>query len=110
MTKTYHQIQKEIEKLQKEAERLREKEAADVAARIREAIAVYGFTVADLFGDAAGRKAAVPGRKAKTVAARVPLAAKYKDDQGNTWSGRGPRPGWFKAALDAGKSEADLLA
>jgi len=109
MPKTYHQIQREIDKLQKEAERLREKEAADVAAKIREAIAVYGFTVADLFGKAAKP---VRGRgRAKPAAARKNAPApKYSDGQGNVWSGRGPRPGWFKAALEAGKAPEDLLA
>lgn len=37
-------------------------------------------------------------------------APKFKDGQGNVWSGRGPRPAWFKAALEAGKSADELLA
>ncbi len=53
-----------------------------------------------------------PGAKktrgvAKKGAASAP---KFKDDQGNVWSGRGPRPTWFKAALEAGKSPDELLA
>lgn len=102
MPKTYQQIQLEIQKLQAEAERLRAKEANDVAARIREAITVYGFTPEVLFGKSTGR------RSAKAAAAGRP--AKYKDGQGNAWSGFGPKPGWFKAALAAGKTEADLRA
>ncbi|MBN8752844.1 MULTISPECIES: H-NS family nucleoid-associated regulatory protein [Variovorax] len=113
--KTYLEIQKQIEQLQEEAERLRREEASDVLSRIKEAIAVYGFSAADLgFGRKAGRVAAVskPGAKktrgvAKKGAASAP---KFKDDQGNVWSGRGPRPTWFKAALEAGKSPDELLA
>mgnify|MGYP001066402110 FL=1 len=38
--KTYLEIQKQIEQLQEEAERLRREEASDVLSRIKEAIAV----------------------------------------------------------------------
>lgn len=44
---------------------------------------------------------ALPARKkAKRAASKI----RYKDDAGNSWSGMGPKPGWLKAALDAGKS------
>ncbi|MFS2162644.1 H-NS histone family protein [Variovorax sp. Varisp62] len=117
MAKTFLQVQKQIEELQREAEQLRKKEADGVLSRIKEAIAVYGFTAADLdFGKAAGRPAAKAGVAAKKTrkgkkAAAAPAAAvpKFQDDQGNVWSGRGPRPAWFKAALEAGKSADDLL-
>lgn len=116
MAKTYLQVQKQIEQLQREAEQLRNKEANGVLARIKEAIAVYGFSAADLgYGKSTGRVAMVKkatakkGRKTKKSAAADGVP-KFKDDQGNIWSGRGPRPAWFKAALEAGKSAEDLLA
>lgn len=116
MAKTYIEVQKQIEELQREAEQLRKKEADGVLSRIKEAIAVYGFTPADLgFGKAAGRAAAPrvgDARKTRQPKKSAPAAGapKFKDDQGNVWSGRGPRPAWFKAALEAGKSADDLLA
>lgn len=117
MAKTFLQVQKQIEQLQREAEQLRKKEADGVLSRIKEAIAVYGFSAADLgFGKAPGRvtkaqkSVAKKTRKSKTAAAAATGAPKFKDDQGNIWSGRGPRPGWFKAALEAGKSADELLA
>lgn len=117
MAKTFLQVQKQIEQLQKEAEHLRKKEADGVLSRIKEAIAVYGFTAADLgFGKASGRvavaKTAITKKTKKSKKASVTAtgAPKFKDDQGNVWSGRGPRPGWFKAALEAGKSADELLA
>ncbi|MGE4593322.1 H-NS family nucleoid-associated regulatory protein [Alcaligenes sp.] len=104
--RTYAQIQKEIDHLQREAQQLRDKEAAEVAARIREAIDTYGFTVEDLFGkQALKRKKPVNTRRAKAKP-----TVKYADGTGNTWSGRGPRPHWFRAALEAGKKAEDLLA
>jgi len=44
-----------------------------------------------------------PGRRMR------PSDAKYRDESGNVWSGRGPRPGWFKAALAAGKAAEEFL-
>ncbi len=35
--------------------------------------------------------------------------AKFKDAAGNTWTGHGKRPNWFKDALQNGKSPADLM-
>ena len=114
--KTFLEVQKQIEQLQQEAELLRKQEAHEVLARIKEAIAVYGFTAADLgFGGGAKKRLAQPaasskrGRKSSGKAAAAP-AAKFRDQSGNAWSGRGPRPAWFKAALEQGKTPEDLLA
>ncbi|MDN5925121.1 MAG: H-NS histone family protein [Xanthomonadales bacterium] len=43
--------------------------------------------------------------------ARRPVEPKYCDpaDPLRTWSGRGKRPNWFKAAIAKGKKEKDLL-
>jgi DNA-binding protein H-NS len=46
--KTLAQIQSQIDKLQKEADAIRTREVADVVGRIKEAIAHYGLTAADL--------------------------------------------------------------
>ena len=117
MAKTFLQVQKQIEQLQKEAEQLRRKEADGVLSRIKEAIAVYGFTAIELgFGKApaqakvAKKRVVKTARKTKQTSVGTTGAPKYKDDQGNVWSGRGPRPGWFKAALEAGRSAEELLS
>lgn len=100
MSKTYLQIQQEIEALQREAERLRQEEVAGVIARMKEAIRVYGLTAADL-GLATGARKQPAGNGAFAPAAGAP---KYRDESGNTWSGRGPRPQWLRDALAAGRS------
>ncbi|TSD54678.1 H-NS histone family protein [Variovorax sp. KBS0712] len=116
MAKTFLQVKKQIEQLQREAEQLRKKEADGVLLRIKEAIAVYGFTAADLgVGAAAGRASVAVKRGGKKIRMGKKqnsdaTAPKFKDGQGNVWSGRGPRPAWFKAALEAGKSADELLA
>jgi DNA-binding protein H-NS len=39
---------------------------------------------------------------------RAPSKVNYADDAGNSWTGRGPRPRWLKAALESGKSLEDF--
>src|SRR2546425_1248954 len=43
MTKSYADIQKQIQALTREAERVKQKEVADVVARIKDAIHIYGL-------------------------------------------------------------------
>lgn len=106
MTKTYAQLQKQIAKLEQEAEAIRKKEVAGVIGRIQEAIKHYGLTTEDLFPKAAAKvsKAATKPKAPK----RAPAPAKYTDGAGKTWNGIGKRPGWFVAALAAGKTPKDL--
>ncbi len=112
MAKTFQQIQKQIEALTREAQNLRKKEISDVVARIKEAIAVYGLTAQDL--GLAGTRGRPP--KVKSVAAPAPTAkktrkvkVKYRDNAGNTWTGRGSRPRWLRDALAGGKSIESFL-
>lgn len=77
-----------------------------------------GITVADLTEEAAapvkgrrGRKpgsthagAAKPGRKAGSK-----VAIKYRDEQGNTWTGRGKTPRWLADAEKAGANREQFL-
>lgn len=61
-------------------------------------------------GGGGGTKAAKskPGRKASGRKKRGGTV-KYRDGSGNTWTGFGPRPGWVKSALAAGKSLDEFL-
>jgi len=45
-----------------------------------------------------------------TARKRAPATPKYMNpaDRSQTWSGRGRRPRWFEAALEAGKSPDDM--
>jgi DNA-binding protein H-NS len=99
MAKTYADIQAQIEKLQAQAQALRDKEMADVIGRIREAMDHYGLTLADL-GLAAPRARRAAGAAPRR--ARSAAAPKYGDGQGNVWGGRGPRPAWLREALAQG--------
>lgn len=115
MPKSLKQVLDQIAKLEKEAATLRSKEVGGVVARIREAIAHYGLTPEELFGASPKKRAGAKGagksagRKPAAKQPKTLRAAKYKDEAGNSWSGMGKRPNWFKDALAAGKTADDLL-
>lgn len=108
MSKTYLQVLKQIEDLKTQAEKLRRGEVEGVVKRIRDQIARYGLTPADLgFTGAAAapssRRGRKPGRPAKASSrAGSKVAPKFRDENGNTWAGRGKRPVWLRDALAAG--------
>ena len=110
MAKTYDQLIRESEALKARAEVLRKKEMAGVIQKIKVAIGHYGISAMDLGFDSAPTtktevKAKVPAK------GRAPVAQpKYRDGNGNKWSGFGPRPAWLKAAIAAGKTLEDFGA
>lgn len=116
MPKTLAQIQKQIAQLQEQAKSIRQKEISGVVTRIREAIAHYGLTAEDLglAGAAGGRKAGKPrkaaAKKGRRAGAKSASVVKFRDEAGNTWTGRGRRPKWFTDAIAAGKTPEQLAA
>ena len=93
--KTYQAVRAQIAKLEREAEELRRQELKNVIAQVRQAIADYGLTAADLGLTGRGRKA---GGKA-AGSRRSAGEAKYRDPKtGQTWTGRGRPPAWIANA------------
>lgn len=111
MSRTYADVMQEMAALKAEAERLKADEIAEVIARIKHAIAVYGLSAADLGFPRPGRKPGTkPAKAAKGRAAAAKKATagvKFRDGN-NVWVGRGPRPKWLREALLAGKSLKDF--
>jgi DNA-binding protein H-NS len=116
MTKTYAQLMKQIETLNQEAEKLKRKEIDGVISRIKEAIDAYGLTAADLglSGARAPRSRgaatapAKPTRRRTRAGSKYVPQVKYRDGEGNTWVGRGPRPQWLRDAIASGKTLQDF--
>ena len=113
MAKTYSQVQKQIAKLQREADALKKKEVGGVVARIKDAIAHYGLTPDDLFSGQRSKRfagsngTAKPAAKAALTGRKVPI--KYRDENGNTWTSRGSQPKWLVAALEKGRKIEEFL-
>jgi DNA-binding protein H-NS len=88
------ELEKRIETVQKQAR-------SDAVAKVKEMMAEYGLTIADLNAKEA------PAKVSKTKGGKVP--AKYRDAAtGDTWSGRGLQPKWLRAALAAGRKLEDF--
>ena len=73
-------------------------------ARVRALMEENGLSLVDLGSKArAGEKG-----KAKIPKTAQKVAAKYRDEAGSTWSGRGLQPRWLRAAIEAGKKIEDF--
>jgi DNA-binding protein H-NS len=75
---------------------------AKVRDKVMAMITSEGIDYAELMGHAPTRK------RGK---AKVKVKQKYRNpaNKSETWSGRGRQPGWFAAAIKAGKKESALL-
>lgn len=88
--------------LEKQIADAQREERSSAIAQVRALMAQHGLTAADLSSRApAAPKAA--GRASGKV------APKFRDPaSGSTWTGRGLKPNWLKAALANGKTLADF--
>lgn len=134
---TLAEINRKIAKLQKQAEVLKARDRKGVIDRIRVAIAHFDITSHELGLATGARRGPKPGRDSAQPNSAQPIdaqssgarrgnglairamrkrqsgapasAPRYRDAQGNTWSGRGKRPNWFKTELAAGRTLESLL-
>ena len=91
------------EALDREIENTKKQARSEAIAKIRTLMSEYGLTVADLGSKGAGKWASKGAAKAG-LRSGGKVAAKYRNAAtGDTWSGRGLRPNWLKAALASGR-------
>jgi DNA-binding protein H-NS len=114
MPRSLSQIQKQIAKLEVQANAIKKKEMVGVVARIKEAIAFYGLTASDL-GLAGGPRKGRATPSTTKVSGRKPRKAavgkiKFRDGNGNAWTGHGRRPQWYVNAIAAGATPEQLMA
>jgi DNA-binding protein H-NS len=123
MPKSFTQIQQQIAKLQRQANEVRSREASAVIKRIQTAIEHYELTPQDLFGAVTARGSGRPvgkrlkakdsspnghARKPGKTVKRPQVAVKFRDDEGNSWTGRGSQPRWLVAHLKSGRKIDDF--
>ena len=91
--------------LDKQIAKAKAEEKAAVLAQMRSAMEQYGITPEDLF------TTTKRGRKAGSADAgeRKPVAPKYRNETGETWTGRGKQPHWVAEALASGLTLEDLM-
>lgn len=85
---TLKELMAQKEALEQKIVEARETELADAIAKVLAIVAEYGLTTNDVFGSKRGRKA--------SSAKRAKVAAKYRDQSGNEWTGRGRSPKWLE--------------
>lgn len=90
---SYLELKAQAENLLKQAEELRRSEIAQVIADIRATMERYELTIDDL------------APTSKRAVAKTPAPIKFRGPNGETWSGRGRQPEWFKKAMSEGHSE-----
>lgn len=100
----------ELKKLGKRVERAiashdkrRKKDAMQAVEKVAKE---FGLSIKDLIGGK-GENAGKP-KKAKKAKAKAKPAYRNPEDASQTWTGKGRKPNWFIAAIDAGKSADDL--
>ena len=92
---------KELKSLQKDLAKaistFDDRQKSDARSKLESIAKEMGYSLADLIGT-------------EVKPTRAPAAAKYRhpENAALTWSGRGRKPLWFVAALEAGKSPEDL--
>ncbi len=106
-------IEKEILKLQKQAQNLQTKRRGPVIASIIRSMREYDITPEDITTAYSKKTTRTVVRKASApsgTTAKRTVPAKYRHpDTGETWTGRGKAPRWIAAAEAEGKSRDDYL-
>lgn len=98
---TYLELKQQAEELMAQAGHLRQQEKRSVIAGIKRQIQEYGIT---------GQELGLTQTRAATSTKRSPAGVKYRNSDGQAWSGRGRKPKWLAAALAAGRSLGDFTA
>lgn len=91
---TYQEYTAKIAELQALAEAARRNEIAGAREKIAAIMREHGLTLADLVG----------GVKTKSDKPRATVAVKYRNEAGDTWTGRGRAPKWLE-----GKDKSQYL-
>ncbi len=105
-------LEKEINRLQKQAAALEQKQRVPVINDIVRTMREYDITPEEIAAALArkGRGASRTASKAAAKTVRNPVPPKYRNPEtGATWSGRGKPPRWISDAESAGKSRDEFL-
>jgi DNA-binding protein H-NS len=107
-------IEKEIQKLQKQAEALQKKRRGPVIASIVKSMREYDITPEEITSaftkKAPGRSAGPRAAATKPAAKRAVVPPKYRHpESGATWTGRGKAPRWVTDAEKQGVNRDSFL-
>lgn len=106
----YSELISQIEELKKQAEKVKKEEFSTIVKSIKKHISEYGITAKDL--GLSSSETVKTDRKSKgnrkhqkkLTSTRPKVPPKYRDQFGNTWTGRGKQPRWVVSAIASGIS------
>lgn len=109
-------IQKQIEKLQSQANEIKSKEFQKTVQDILAKMQAFGITLKDLKPTKGrdGKAKAKTGTTAKRISggakkqSKSTVAAKYRGPNGESWSGRGLTPRWLSALVAQGRTKEEF--
>lgn len=108
---TLIEIEIQIEKLKKQAADIKAQEFDRTVREIVAMMQAFGIKTKDLQagsrGEASKSKVGAPSRQAKGEKGAVPVAAKYRGPNGESWSGRGLTPRWLTSLTSQGQKKED---
>ena len=100
------EIQAKIAELQKQEKMMLEQEYKQAIEQVQSLISKHKITASDLIFGFDGSPVM---KKSKAAPSGKKAVIKYRDESGNSWSGRGLKPKWLVAALAAGKKLEGFL-
>ena len=100
--KTLQELIAQRDALEKQIEEQTHAQRNEAIEKIKSLMQEAGVTLVDL----GGRES--KGQSRTTAKSGNKVAPKYRDDSGNTWSGRGLAPKWLTAAMAQGKKREDF--
>lgn len=92
-------VNQELATVERQIAEARQQEKREIIERVKGLMRDHGLSLRDLRGG----KPLAHGPKAGT---KVPV--KYRDANGNTWTGRGLRPKWIQQFIDKGGDLASI--
>jgi DNA-binding protein H-NS len=101
MARSLQMIKKQLAKLEAEANRIERERTVGVKA-VAKVMRKYNLSMTDLT-QSMNRRVRIHGLTGK------PVPPKFRDKDGNTWTGRGRTPLWMVAAEKSGKKRASFL-
>lgn len=104
----YLEIQAQIAELQRKAATIRATERAQALEKIKSLMSAFDIAASELSSTSSKSSKTRQPQKTNASKATRKVPAKYRDGNGNEWSGRGMQPRWFKAALASGIPVASL--
>lgn len=105
---SYQELKAQAEELLRKAEEMRVQEIQGAIADIRKKMADFGLTLKDIDPSAGSSGGGSTGPRRSNPTKGTKAKAKFRDQFGNTWSGRGKRPNWLTDQLNKGRKLEDF--